>query len=164
MQNEHNPMNDSIDSIKNFQKDMEAASANTEDVKNGTATKEEEQQEPGYILYNGIAETSIQIMQSPIISNLFDALNEKLGEDLTKKIVEAFTIMMTTSAYEAVVFYDELLKKELTNQFDSIAKSFSMISADVTAHTGVLEVFKKRLDDISKSLKIDEIKKEIGES
>ena len=164
MHNEHNLLNESIDDIKNFQKDMEEASGNTEDVKNGTATKEEEQQEPAYILYKGISESSIGIMQSPIIVNMFEALSEQLGEETTKKIVEAFTIMMTTSAYNAVVFYDELLKKELTQQFDNVSKAFSNIGANVTAHTGVLEVFKKRLDEISKSLQIDEIKKDIGES
>ena len=157
-------MNDSIENIKDFQKKMEDASGNTEDVRSGMSTKEEEQQEPAYLLLNGIADTSVKILQMPTVAAFFEKLSNKLGSDLTHDLIEVLTIIMSNSAYEAVVFYDELLKRELTKQFDNVGETFNKIGADVNAHNGVLSVFKARLDEIEKSLKIDKIKKDIGEN
>ena len=69
---QNNPLNESIESIKRMQAKMEEAAGNTEDVKNGDATKEEEMQEPAYVLFNGIAETSIKILQSPTVVETLD--------------------------------------------------------------------------------------------
>lgn len=164
MQNEQHPLNDSVESIKNFQNKMEEAAGKTEDVKDGTSTKEEEKQEPAYVLFSAIAETSINILQMPAVIETFDAVSAKIGDELTKKLIEAITLIMTNSAYQAVSFYDGMLKDELNKELDNISNSINMVAADVNAHTGVLEVFKARLDKFEKGNKIDEIKKEIGES
>lgn len=155
---QNNPMNDSIDNIKNFQKKMEEASANTEEVKSGDIKKEDEQQDPAYILYNAISNNSIEILNSPTIQSTFETMSEKMGDDFTKKFIEMMVVIMTNSAHSAVVLYDEMLKKELTESFNKVGDGFSTVCADVNAHTGVLEIFKKRLEIIEKKLNLNEIK------
>lgn len=148
-----NPMNDSIESIKNLKEKMKDVAAAEDLVKDGTMTQDEELQEPSYVLFNAIAETSIKLLETEPVIELFKALSEKLGPDVTKKLIEALTMMLTNSAYEALTFYDELLKEELTKQFENIGDVFANIGADVKAHNGAMEVFKKRLDDLERLVK-----------
>lgn len=152
MPNETNPMSDSIDGIAAFQERLKKATEETEDVKNGDATPEDEQQEPDYILFNAICDSSIEIMSKPIIVEFFSKISDKLGEDLTHNMIEMMAIIMSNSAYAAVQFYDNLLKDELRKQFENIGNTFNLLGADVNAHTGVLEVYRSRLDEIEKRL------------
>ncbi len=153
-----NSLEESVEKIKEFQKKLEEAAANTKDVKEGKATKEEEQQEPGYILFQGITETSIKILQMPIVAETLNGLADKLGDNTAKKLTEMLAIIMTNSAYCAINFYDELLKQELQKQFDNVGQYMSRISGDVHAHNSVLEIHQKRLDAIDKAKTQEAIK------
>jgi division protein CdvB (Snf7/Vps24/ESCRT-III family) len=152
MPQNNNPLNESIDDIKGFKEKLKEATKFTEDVKNGDATPEDEQQEPDYILYQAIADSSIQIMQMDEVINLFSKLSSKLTEPLTKDLITLLTIVMTNSSYNAISFYDNLLKDELQAQFQAICDAFNQMAGEVHAHTGVFEVYKKRLDTIESRL------------
>lgn len=152
MQNETNPMSDAIDGIEAFKDRLKKATEETEDVKNGDATPEEEQKEPDYILFNAIADNSIEIMKMPIMVDFFSKISTKLGEDLTENLIEMLAIIVSNSSYAAVQFYDSLLKEELGAQFQNVGDAFNALGADVNAHTGALEVFKDRLTNIEKRL------------
>lgn len=154
------PLNDSVNEIKTFQENIKKTAEQSEDVKAGKCTTEEELQEPAYVLYNQIAESSIKILQLPEVINTFSLLSEKFGDDTSKAIVELMAIAMTQSAHQAVLFYDDLLKAELTKQFDNIGEHLNMALADIAGHSGALSVFKSQLSDIQKKLQIDKFTKD----
>lgn len=153
MPQNNNPLNQSIDDMKKFKEKLEEATHHTEDVENGDATPEEEQHEPDYILYQAIADNSIQIMQMDEVINLFTKISNSVGGDITKDLITLLTIIMTNSAYSAISFYDNLLKDELQAQFVNIGDAFNNIGADVNAHTGAISVHKASLEAIEKRLK-----------
>jgi hypothetical protein len=152
-----NNLNDSINEIKDFSKNVEEA-INNED---NELTEEEKKEEPDYLLYNAISETSISILQQESVIKLFEKISDKLGDDITKSLIELMTLTMTHSAFNAIVFYDGLLKGELTNQFDHYGNHLNNTSAIVRSHDSVLEVFGKRITDLENKLKIDEINKSL---
>ena len=151
-------LTDDIEAIKRAQEAVNKSADDAEDVKDGTVTADEERQEPAYKLFNGIAETSIKILSMPTVASLINDIGDKLGDDLAKRLTEALTICMTNSAYMAVNFYDDLLKDELTKQFKEVDQNFNKLSADINAHTGVLEVHNKKISDIEKKMTIDDLK------
>ena len=63
-------LDDSIEELKAFRKNLNAAAEDNEDVRNGISTPEEEKQEPEFQMYDVIAETSIQILQNEHYSYL----------------------------------------------------------------------------------------------
>lgn len=156
-QEEKNPLNDSVENLKSFQEKLKEATTSTQDVKEGVATPEEEKQEPAYILYNKIAENSINILQLPTFVQGFKEIGEKFGEDISKKLAEMMVIAMAHSAHSAITFYDDLLKKELSKQFEHFGKSLNTVIGTVNGHNGALTVFKTRLGNIEKKLKIEQL-------
>lgn len=151
-------LNDDINVIKRAQEAVNKSADDAKDVKDGIVTADEERKEPAYVLFNGIAETSIKILSMPTVATLINDIGDKLGEDLAKRLTEALTICMTNSAYMAINFYDDLLKDELTKQFKEVDQNFNKLGADVNAHSGVLEVHNKKISDIEKRLTIDDLK------
>lgn len=116
---------------------------------------------PSFVLFDRIVESSIGILKSPDISSLFGTVAEKVGEDTAKALIEAFAISMSHSAYEASVFYDALLKKELDKQFNNIESYINNLIGTVKAHSAVLEVNKKEINDIKHKLMIEDFKKQV---
>ena len=155
-------LDDSANDIKNtlneFNDSLRKAAENSENVKEGRCTVEEQMQEPGFILFNGISETSIKLLQDPEISKIFDILTKELKDESVKALVNLLVLTMTHSAYNSIIFYDDLLKMEIRNQFDNIIHATNETMSTVAAHHGVLEVFKKRIGEIEKKLQIDEFK------
>ncbi len=156
------PLNKEIDEIRKQQKRVNDSAKESEDVKSGKCTEEDELQEPKYVLYNQITECTVQILQSPTVEKAFEVLSEKLGDDIAKAFVDILAISMTNSAHQAVLFYDELLKKELTKSFDTVGHHINLAKADIQAHSGAIDVFRKRLDEIDNKMQIDKVKKENG--
>lgn len=152
-----NKLAESIDSIKKFQFNLNEAAEHTQDVKDGVSTPEEERQEPDYILFNHIAESTINILQLPSIEKAFDSIAEKLDEDTAQHLAEMIALSMVHSAYDAVAFYDGLLKKELDKQFNHFADKINEIDSVVTAHNGALQVCQEKLGIIEKNIKINSL-------
>lgn len=158
--------NDKFDKMikdwENLNNGLNDAVKNTEDVKNGTSTEEEEKKEPAYILLHSIMEGTSQMLQMPQVVAVFEQLSGKLGQDETLSLIQLLSILMTYSAHNAITLYDELLKNELQGQFDHISEHINYTKADVAAHTAVLEVHKKQLNELEKKLKLDSFKKDNG--
>lgn len=157
-----NPLQHEIDSIRKAQAAAEKAASETDDVKEGRCTPEDEKAEPGFVLYNRIAESMIEIMQQPEVTNGFVKIGKILGEEVSTTLVSIIAMCTVTGAHNAIVFYDELLKKELSQNFELVSKRVNEAVADTAAFRGVLEVFKKKLDEIEKKDKISQIKKDAG--
>lgn len=151
---ESNSLEDSIKDLKDYQDSIKKAAEQSEDVTDGKCTKEDELNEPGYVLFNNIAESSIRILQIPEVVKGFEKLSEKLGEDGSKTLVELIALTMTQSAYQAILFYDDLLKNEITKQFDLYGNTINRTRADIDGQSAAMNVFRKRLDKIEKDLKI----------
>lgn len=151
-------LNDDIYAIKRAQDAVNATAKDSKEVKDGTVTEDEELKEPAYVLFNGIAETSIKILGTPSVATIMNEIGGKMGEETAKHLTELISICMTNSAYMALTFYDDLLKEELNKHFQNVDENFIKLSADINAHTGVLEVFKKRLSELEKKELIDDIK------
>lgn len=155
-----NRLDKEIETIRKQQQAVNESAKEVKEVKEGKCTLEDELKEPKYVLYNQITECTIQILQSPTVVDAFTMLSEKLGDEVAGALVDIFAISMTNSAHQAVLFYDELLKKELTKSFDSVGHHINLAKADIQAHTGAIDVFRKRLDKLEQKQKIDKIKKD----
>lgn len=151
---ESNSLEDSVKDLKEYQESIKEAAESSEDVKNGKCTVDDELHEPAYVLFNNIAESSIRILQIPEVVNSFKKLSETLGEDGSKTLVELLALTMTQSAHQAVLFYDDLLKSELTKQFDIYGNQLNQMMADIKGQSAAMSVFRKRLDTIEKDTKI----------
>ena len=155
---------ESINGIKEGQEEfndaVKKAAENSQDVKDGKSTVEEEMQEPENILYNEIAETSIRILSDKIVHESFDIIAKELSIESMQALTSILAIIMTRSAFEAILFYDELLKKELSKQFGEQVHHINLLKSDVMGHNGALKVFKAQLEEIKKQLRTSELKVE----
>lgn len=133
----------------------------SDDVKNGTVSVEDELKEPGYVLYGQILKSTTDILRTPDTKKLFDQLVTQFGEDTTASLMEFFAAAITQSSYNAVIFYNDLLKEELSKQFCLMGDTLNNCVADVKAHHGVLDAFGKRITAIEKRDKVDSIKKDL---
>ena len=150
MQNQNKNINldEAINEIKRFQKILNNAASNTDDVKTGKCTTDDEKQEPSFIIYNAIAENSINILQQPDVVELFKSISTKLDETISKSLVELIAVAMTQSAYNAILLYDDLLSKSLTDQFNDYNQIINKLAATVSGCNGALEVFKSRIGEL----------------
>lgn len=151
-----------IESVKKSQERANKAAEETEDVKSGKCTAEDEKKEPGFVLFNQITASVIETLQKPEIIKTFNAVGEKIGEQLASDLVMSIAICCATSAHNAITFYDDLLKKELNVQFDSLTKHVNMCKGDLTAYQSVLQVFKARLDKIEEPMKVSQAMRDAG--
>lgn len=145
------------DTIENLQKTVDSVDEATKDKE---SKQDDENKDPAYVFYNAIANTSVELLQNPNVVDTFKKLANSLGEDVTKSLIEMFAIMLTQSAYNAVIFYDSLLKSELAKQFNHFAEHLNMAKADINAHKGALKVFRQQLGDIQTKLKIEKFQEE----
>lgn len=159
-QNQTTKLDESIKDIEKLKETAEKAAENTKDVKEGKCTAEDEKQEPAYILYQQIANSSITILQNPEIVKAFKDISEKVDEELSKNLVTLIAVAMTQSAHQAVLFYDAFLKKELDKQFEHIADAINKDRADINATTSAMQVFRERIGNLEKLTKIEEFQKQ----
>ena len=138
MESKLNPMIDNLEALREALK--------TSMINNG----ENPDEDPSYVLYDSITESTINILKLKPMRDLFDKISDSVGEGTAKSMIEMISLCMTHSAHNAVVFYDELLKSELTKQFDLYGDSLNECIAVVNAHAGVLKILKKRIDDLEK--------------
>ena len=136
---------DFVKEVRQFQEHLNEAAENTSDVKEGRCTPEDEKNEPAFKLYNSIAETTIKTLQNDMVQKAMLVIGEKLGPDLLQAFVEVLTISMTYSAHEAVICYDEMLKAELTREFNNLGEIVNKTRATVQAHVGVLQGHRNKI-------------------
>lgn len=147
----------SIESLKRASDELVNIAKESDDVKSGKCTLEEELNEPAYVLFNQISESSVKILENEAINQAVIELSKQIGEDASIHLAELITIAMTNAAYYAVLSYDNLLKKELTKQFENVSHHINLSKSDIEGHAAVLTVFRKRLSDIEDRLKRGDI-------
>lgn len=157
-----NPLQHEIDAVNRMKDAVNRAAAEHPDVKAGKCTVEDQLKEPSFLLYNKISESVVQILSQPEVTSAFVQIGKKLGDDISKNLVTIVGMCMATSAHNAILFYDDLLKEELTKKFGQFAEAIATCETDNLTFHRVLEVFKKRLDNLEKEKKIREAAKEAG--
>jgi hypothetical protein len=153
----------SINDIKAGQeKFKEAATAATGNTEEQDAAEKEAFGDLGTVLFNQITETSIGIIQTPEIeeSLLTIATNMNMDQASIAALINIIAISMTNSAHQAILFYDDLLKKELTKQMDNVGHHINLGKTDSEAFKSVLQIHQKRIDEISNILQMNNLKKE----
>ena len=150
-------LNDSIDEIRRFQENLNKAAETNDDVKAGISTPEEEKEEPEFQMYDVIAETTIKILQNEHVVNTFNELAKKVGDELTKSLIESISIMMTNSAFNAILWYDKLMEKNIVPQFNALVEKVNMLDADVTGYGGAIRVLKEKVSLIEKQSQINNL-------
>jgi len=157
----NNPFNDTIDSLKRTAKQVDEYTRKKDAEENETPINNEEKNtNPSFVLYDAIATSSISLLEDSEVVKTFKKIAENVGEDISKSLVELMAIVMTQSAYHAIIFYDKLLKKELDIQFNHIAENMNILKADTDGHHEVLKVFKKQLGDIQNKIKLENFQTE----
>jgi len=155
----NNPFNDTIDALKNTSKQVDEFTRKQDAKESSEPVNEsKENTNPSFILYDSIATSSISLLEDNAVVNTFKKISESIGEETSKNLVELLVITMTQSAYNAIIFYDQLLKKELDTHFKAIANNMNILKADTDAHHEVLKVFKKQLGEIQNKSTLEEFK------
>jgi hypothetical protein len=154
------PLEDSINDMKDVQEKLENAtkpdSQDTPDSKDDKGAAN--------ILFKQISETSIEILQTPEVEAMLDKIsqNSGLNQNSMSALVSLIAICMTHSAHNAILFYDDLLKKELTKQMDNISHHMNLCKADIEGIKGAIQIHQKQIGIINNSLKIDDVIKNMN--
>lgn len=157
-----NSLNDAVEDIKKVQQAVHDTVNESEDVKNGNCTAEEESAEPGRVLFDKISENVINILQNPDIVRVFVDIGKKFDEKTSQDLTVMMAVCMSQSAYQALLFYDSLLKDELQRNYDVFNNNINLCKSSIEAHESALTIFRKKLSDIDKKLMADEAIKEIN--
>lgn len=114
----------------------------------------------GMVLFNNISDAVIKIFETPEVIKGLDKVRDEMNvpECSIKSLVEVMAVCTVNAAYEAVLFYDDLLKKELTKQFDHMVKQINLGNSEIEAHRSVLEIHRNKINEISNSIKLNSLK------
>jgi hypothetical protein len=150
-----------VEDIKTNTQKVNDTAKESEDVKNGNCTLEEEEAEPGRVLFNKISETVVSILSQPDIAKVFVNIGKNFGEGTSKDLTVMMAMCMSESAYKAIMFYDEMLSKELAKSFNVLTNNFNILKSTVDAHTGTLDAFRGKIANLEKASITNSIKDDI---
>ena len=153
--NELNAANDKLESeVKERQGSVKPDSSND-------ATPEDPFGELGLLLFKQITDTTIKIMETPEVEKSLTtiATEMNMGEKSISSLINLIAIAMTNSAYQAIIFYDDLLKDELTKQFENVGNHINMGKADMEGFKAALQIHQKQIGEINKTLLLNNLKK-----
>jgi predicted aminopeptidase len=136
-----NLLDETVDEINKFK-----------DLYSKEFVEDEEIKDPANILFNEISETSIHILQDPAINNCFAEIAKELKEETVRQLVTVIGICMTHSAYQAITFYDELLKAELSKQFDNLSHHINLCKTDDEAIKASFSILRKQFDEVKNEI------------
>lgn len=157
-----NNFQDAIDEIRQGKEAFDEA-LEKEEAKDEEAA---EDNQPSKVLMTGISETIIDILQDPSINSYFKIISDAFGgtdeekHKATQALVTCMAITMTYGAYRSITLYDEMLRDNLIQQFDSQISAMNHLKSDHAAHQAVVKLHSQKLKTIMDKLKIDEFVKE----
>lgn len=139
----------SIDNIKKVQGEI-----------NNNPEFSKEENKLGNVLFNQITECSIEILKNPEINKALKNIENEhdLKESSITSLINIIAIAMSESAYNAILFYDDLLKKELQRQIDHIGNHINTSKSDIEGMKSVLLIHQKRIEELKNNLIAKDIK------
>ncbi len=154
-----------IHTIHNLQDAEKKTIEESPDVKSGETTVAEEMQTVGHVLFSQISGMMVKILDAPEVKAGYRIIaNAGLGEEPTKHLIGILAMACATSAYNAILFYDDLLRVELTKQFDALSHFTNNNIADINGIKSACEVFQKKIGEIEKKLKLDDVMTEVSKN
>lgn len=102
------------------------------------------------LLFDEISNTVIKILTDPSTNAAYARLKEKLNTDISKELVELISTVTTFATYNAIAFYDMMIKEQIQSNF----KEFGDI---ILRHDGDIEVLRLKVGDIEKRLLINKV-------
>jgi hypothetical protein len=93
------------------------------------------------------------------MQEIIKTMEQKLEPEIIKAIINMVAFSTAAATHQAIYFYDELLHRNLEIKFLELQKFIEEMNMHVETHEAVLEVFKKRLDEVIQSLQINKITK-----
>lgn len=154
-----NNKNDPLEDINKVLDDMEKKLSGKINSEN---SEEDEKDDPAYILLQNIIVSVSKMVSTTQVKNIFETIKKNTNEETSTAILTLLSIVMTYSAHNALLIYDELLKKELQNQFDNIGNHINYMKSDLSAHEAVLNIHKKDINELKKKIQIDKFKGDNG--
>lgn len=152
-----------VDNIKkghaSFEEKVDNLAKNSEDVKAGRCTEEDEKQEPELVLFRKITETTLEILQDPEMGACFKLMENKgLNLEIIQALVRMMAIAMSTSAFNAISFYDDLLKEELRKQFNHMGSHINAGKSENEVLRASINVVIAKMGEVTKKLQIEDLK------
>lgn len=142
---ENNNAEKAIDDIKNFEKALKEAS-NNEDAQNDPNTQ------AALLMYQSISETCIETLQMDLVVDVMNKIADKVGNELATDICSMLALIMTNSAYNAIMFYDQMLNNNLIPKFEEYDEVINNLAGTTQGINSAMEVFKKRLNELQEKV------------
>ena len=142
---ENNNAEKAIDDIKNFEKALKEAS-NNEDAQNDPNAQ------AALLMYQSISETCIETLQMDLVVNVMNKIADKVGNELATDICSMMALIMTNSAYNAIMFYDQMLNNNLIPKFEEYDEVINNLAGTTQGINSAMEVFKKRLNELQEKV------------
>lgn len=150
------PIEQYIEQIKDMRNTVRKIAENAPEVKEGKITVEDELQEPAYVLYNNIIDSVVSYFEMPGIQTSWRVIADKIGADAAGGIMSIMAVGISHCSYQAVLHHDEILKREIENQFELIIKRCNDNTADATACKGAISVLRADIEKITSRFKLEE--------
>lgn len=157
---QNNAFDQTIDELSNTLKNIEKQNKSNKSKKKDKSSEEEK--DPSMILFQSIIESTREMLKSETVLKAFGEISKVIGTDTTKSLIEVMATLMTYSAHNALIIYDELLKSEMQVQFDHISDHINLAKADIAAHQAVIQIHKKSIEELKSAMDINKFTKENG--
>jgi arsenate reductase-like glutaredoxin family protein len=95
------------------------------------------------ILFKEISSTVIKILTDPATTQSFKGIADKLGVDISKELVELVSTTVTFATYNAIAFYDGLIKEKISESLREIGDIIQTQGSDI-------QVLQMKIGDIEK--------------
>lgn len=110
-------------------------------------------------LIEKIIGNTVSIFSSKEMQDIIKSFNTTFDEKTTAGIVNMIAYASSVAAHQAIIYYDDMLRKELIVQFQDIINANNINASELTTLKSVMEIFKSRLDEIRNRIQNDEVNK-----
>lgn len=154
-----NKLDEIIKELQNGAKVFDDNIPNLDEVKDGTLTEDEAKKEPSILLFRTTLSTAVETLNSDLMRNKFkEMIDNGFTEEMAADLLSSIAIDVACSVFKSIIYYDDLLKDQLTKQFDNIADYFNIMRSEVSGTQKAMVTFTDKLNQLEKEIK--ELKKD----
>lgn len=110
-------------------------------------------------LIEKIIGNTVSIFSSKEMQDIIKSFNTTFDEKTTAGIINMIAYASSVAAHQAIIYYDDMLRKELIVQFQDIINANNINASELTTLKSVMEIFKSRLDEIRNRIQNNEVNK-----
>ena len=146
------------ESAKKYEKVIKDIDDNAEKFFNHVKQTEEDPFSEDQLIQKIITNT-ITMFCSEKMLGIIKELEQKLEPDVIKCLINMIAFSTAAATHQAIYFYDDLLHRNLEIKFLEFQKYMEEMNMHVETHEAVLNIFQKRLDEVRKTLQINDLNK-----